>query len=97
MNRPLLDPDRLGPVMDDWAKQCGKRLRARRIELGWSQEQLAALAGVTAASLCRFELGVNVPKDSVRLAIAYAIQREVVDIWPPVERAFAHHTAKAAA
>jgi transcriptional regulator with XRE-family HTH domain len=96
MNRPLLDPDRLDAVMDDWAKQCGKRLRACRMELKWSQEQLAALTGVTAASLCRFELGIHTPKDSVRLAIAYALQREVVDIWPPIERAFARHLAAAA-
>lgn len=96
MNQRLLDPDRLAPVMSDWAKQCGKRLRSRRIELGWSQEQLAGLAGVTAASLCRFELGVNVPKDSVRLSLAYALMCEVADLYPPIDRALIHAHAKAA-
>jgi transcriptional regulator with XRE-family HTH domain len=97
MNHRLLDPDRLDAVMSDWARQCGKRLRARRQELNWSQEQLANLTGVRGASLCRFELGVNVPKDSVRVALAYALMCEVSDLYPPLDRALVHAHVRDAA
>lgn len=92
---PFLDKDRLTAVHEDWTRQCGKRLRARRIELGWSQEKLAALVDVSAGAICKFELGVIVPKDKLKLALAHALQCEVVAVWPPVERAFVHAVAAA--
>ena len=95
--RPLLDEKRLGFAMNDWARQCGRRLVARRKVIGWNQTRVAELVGVTTASISKFEIGIAVPRDSVRLAIACALMCEVVDIWPPLERFFVTAVAREAA
>lgn len=95
--RPLLDEKRLAMAMDDWSRQCGRRLQARRKALGWNQTKLAELAGVTTPSISKFELGIVVPRDSVRLAVACALLCEVADIWTPMERAFVTAMARGAA
>lgn len=87
-DRPLLNEQRLANLMLDWRKQSGKRLQARRknAPFEWSQEQLARLVGVQPGTISKAEIGVIVPKDSVRVAIANALLCEVSDIWPYLER-----------
>jgi transcriptional regulator with XRE-family HTH domain len=94
MQNALLNEHRLKLAIRDWARQCGKRLTARRIAVKWTQSQLASLADVNATAISKFELGLAVPKDSVRLAIACALMCEVVDIWPPMERNYAMNVAR---
>lgn len=84
----LLNEDRLRLVVRDWARESGRRLAARRSSapFRWSQQQLAELTGVTVGTISKAELGVIIPKDSVRMAIAVALLCEVDDIWPYPER-----------
>jgi transcriptional regulator with XRE-family HTH domain len=38
--------------------RLGERIRERRMELGWTQEELAYRLGVRQTVVCRFELGM---------------------------------------
>jgi len=88
MDQPMLDERRLRKAVSDWAYDAGRRIAVRRRELGWRQEQLASLVGVSFTSISKFELGLATPKDSTRLAIACALMCEVDEIWPPLKRSF---------
>ena len=58
-----------------WA--IAARLRARRLQLGWSRETLAARAGVNLWSLKRFENSGQIALESlVKLAIALGNRRD---------------------
>lgn len=94
---PLLDPKRLRTLVAKWRDDCGRRLRARRTELSISQEQLAALVGMTVTSISRFETGLQAPRDAVRYAIACSLLCEVDDIWPPLDRSYVTMMTRAAA
>jgi transcriptional regulator with XRE-family HTH domain len=51
-------------------KAIGARLKARRLQLGWSRETLAARAGVNPWSLKRFEVSGQISLESlVKLAV----------------------------
>lgn len=81
---PLLDEERLRRFVLRWRSQCGQELLRRRQQRKWSQKQLADLVGVRETSISRFEMGLQTPRDSVRVAIAVALNCEVNDIWPPI-------------
>jgi transcriptional regulator with XRE-family HTH domain len=87
MNEPALNPQRLRMLTDDWARQCGERIRSRRIGFKWSQEQLASAVGVRPQSISKFELGTATPKEAVRLALANALMCEASELFPPIPRA----------
>lgn len=53
--------------------QIGKRIRARRTELGLYQEQLAARAGVAQADISEWELGKRMPNVLNSRALARAL------------------------
>jgi transcriptional regulator with XRE-family HTH domain len=62
------------PVMagspGDIAKAIGARLKARRLQLGWSRQTLASRAGVNPWSLKRFEVSGQIAIESlIKLAI----------------------------
>lgn len=84
---PLLDERRLRIAVDAWELECAKRLRTRRLELGLSQTALAEAAGVRDTAISKFENAQVMPRDRVRVALAFALICEVSDIWPPMERA----------
>ena len=56
----------------------GRRLRARREALGWSQEKVGVLIGIDESSsrarISRYELGVHEPAVLTAKAIAKALQ-----------------------
>lgn len=59
----------------------GEQLRQKRIELGWSVEQVAVMAGVKASTVCKVEDGLfNVPIDVVtRIADVLGCQVAIVE------------------
>lgn len=83
--------------MDDWARQCGTRVRDRRKSLKWKQAQLAELAGVTMQTISKVEVGEITPKDSVKVAIATALLCDVADLWPHPDRGYVMSVARAVA
>lgn len=94
MPTPLLNRKRLRTATRDWALASGRRLRSRRLELDFSQDDLAGLVELRSTSISKFENGEVVPKDETRLALAHALMCEVNDIWPPLER---HYVSMVAA
>lgn len=56
-------------------------VRDRRTALGWSQEELAARAGVSRAGLSAIEIGRLVPSVAASLAIASALGCRVEDLF----------------
>lgn len=93
----LLDERRLEALLSQWSRDCGRRLQKRRKQLNWRQDQLADLAGVSATSVSKFELGQATPKDATRVALACALCCEVDEIWPPLDRSQVMNIAQVAA
>lgn len=91
--QPMLDERRLRRAVSDWSYEAGRRIAVRRRDLGWKQQKLAALVGVSFTSISKFELGLATPKDSTRWAIACALMCEVTDIWPAPSRTHIHAVA----
>lgn len=59
-----------------------EKLKARRLELGLTQQQLADLAGLKQASISQLEWGRRTSPDvHTALAIASALGCTVEDIW----------------
>lgn len=90
----MLDERRLRKAVSDWAFESGRRIAVRRRERGWNMQQLAGLVGVTFQMISKYELGLAVPTDAKRWAIATALACEVEDIWPVPTRSFIHATAQ---
>lgn len=95
MTNPFLDEQRLSVAVNDWAKQSGRRLQQHRARLKLSQKRLAAMVGVVPQTISKAELGLIVPKDAVRMAIAASLLCEVGDIWPYPERTYITSVARA--
>jgi transcriptional regulator with XRE-family HTH domain len=56
-------------------------LRAARRAEGWTQETLAARAGVAQETISALERGTRAGTPALRAAIARALGRAVADIW----------------
>lgn len=54
-------------------KTVGEDIRERRLELGWSQMQLAANAGVSISTVYRVESGWSIPRPAILKAIYQAL------------------------
>lgn len=91
----MLDERRLRKAVADWSFQSGRRLAIRRRELDWSLQQLAGLVGVTFQMISKYELGIAIPSDAKRWAIACALSVEVDEIWPNPPRAYVNVAAHA--
>lgn len=91
---PFLDRDAVAELVRARAVEAGQRLRSARQELGWTQQRLAELADTTPETVCRVELGALSPRDHLRIALAFAVVKDVNDIWPPIAR---HEVARLAA
>ena len=57
-----------------------KRIQKLRDERGWSQQQLAAKAGISREYLARLETGRQDPRVSVLLKIARALKVKLSDL-----------------
>lgn len=94
MEQTQLDRHRLRVAANAWAFQCGRRLAIKRRERGFTQPQLASILGIHDTAISKFEVGVAMPKDSTRLALACALLCEVNEIWPPLEREYVMSVAR---
>ena len=68
--------------MDELRATWARRLREIRTRQGLTQEQVAALIGVRQRMLSAYELGIHVPRDDVRIALAAALGVRVRDLFP---------------
>ena len=65
------------------AYELGRTVRALRDQHGWSQAQLAAVAGMTQSAVARFEAGGTVPSIRVLDRLAQALDAELtVQVTP---------------
>lgn len=67
-------------------QHIGKRLRARRLEIGMAQEELAELLGITFQQIQKYERGVNRIAASRLYEIAEAIDVEITYFFENVSR-----------
>lgn len=58
----------------DYRQKSGECIRARRVELGMSQDDLANLAGISQSHVCRLETGVHVPTHATIQKVAEALK-----------------------
>jgi putative molybdopterin biosynthesis protein len=65
----------------------GTRLRLERQARGFSQQQLASMAGVSRQAVSAFEVGISDPSLRVALALARALGLSVEDLFGPGEPA----------
>ena len=65
----------------------GQRVRARRLEIGMSQERLAELLGVTFQQVQKYEKGVNRIAASRLLDIADALEMPVAQFYEGLGKA----------
>lgn len=63
-------------------RAIGERIRARRLEIGMSQEKLADAIGVTFQQVQKYEKGVNRVAASTLFAIAQALDAKLVSFFP---------------
>src|ERR1700760_3888206 len=74
-------------TMTSAADNIGTRLRLERQARGFSQQQLASMAGVSRQAVSAFEVGTSDPSLRVALALAQAIGLSVEDLFGPGEAA----------
>jgi transcriptional regulator with XRE-family HTH domain len=60
----------------------GEAVKKRRVELGYSLEQLAALADVSKGALANYEAGKQTPGTDKLMAIAYVLRMRVDELLP---------------
>jgi transcriptional regulator with XRE-family HTH domain len=90
----LLDERALRDAVKTWSLSSGREVARLRKQRGWTQPQLGDLTGVAAQTICKVELGLITPTEPVKLAIAFALMVEAVEIWPPMTRHFLASTAQ---
>lgn len=64
----------------------GQLVRQRRRRLGLSTEQLAVAAGISAATVGRFERDEGIPKHQFVLRIAEVLGMDATEIYAAAER-----------
>ena len=65
------------------AYELGQAVRARRLEIGMSQTELAERAGMTQSAVSRLEAGGNVPTIGVLERLAAALSADLVVALTP--------------
>lgn len=68
------------PRNDPGRPFCGAAARARRVEAGLRQEDVARALGLTRATVARWERGESAPRAEVLLALAVALRCRPVDL-----------------
>lgn len=69
--------------MDDIALRVGRRIREARLEMGWTQEQLAARLSTQKAEISRWECGTSSPSFKRLPAVAAALGVDVHALFAP--------------
>jgi transcriptional regulator with XRE-family HTH domain len=72
------NPRAAGPV----DKKIGARIRARRLEIGMSQEMLASKLGITFQQVQKYEKGINRVAAPTLLDLSEALNTSVVSLLP---------------
>ncbi len=62
-------------------EEIGKKIKELRSKMGYTQQDLADLAGTTVAAIGNYEAGVRVPRDSIKIQIAKALNTTVEKIF----------------
>lgn len=65
----------------DLRSQWGNAVRERRKQQGLTQWELATAANIQQGTLSKIERGEFAPADALRIAIAQALECEVVDLF----------------
>lgn len=74
-----------GRIVTDIDVQIGKRIRAKRLSKGMSQEKLADLLGVTFQQVQKYEKGVNRVAASRLIYIGRALEVSPASLLPKLE------------
>lgn len=77
-------------------KKIGQRVRARRLEIGMSQERLAELLGVTFQQVQKYEKGTNRIAASRLFDISLALGKPVGDFFDGLDDRRSNAIRKAA-
>jgi transcriptional regulator with XRE-family HTH domain len=72
--------------MNELGRQYGRLIHIGRRRQGLTQVQLAARLGVTQTAIDKWERGVRIPRDFWRGRIAFELDRDTVEIFPPPGR-----------
>jgi transcriptional regulator with XRE-family HTH domain len=78
-NPRVIDRKRRAAVID---RKIGQRLRAIRLEVGWSQGRLGDEVGMTFQQIQKYENATNRVAVSTLVLIAAALKRPVTDFLP---------------
>lgn len=72
-------------VVETLAERWGSKIEARRVELGFTQTQLASLCDVTQQTISKVEAGQMIPHDRLKAVIADRLMVEPGELfnWPP--------------
>lgn len=73
-------------------RHIGARMRARRLELGLSQEELADQIGVTFQQVQKYEKGINRVSASTLFRISQALKLQIGSMLPRAEAGQANAT-----
>lgn len=84
--QPVITQEQLRRFLKREARHWGSNVRARRTEMGLTLDQLATLADTTPQTVFKVERGEIVARENVRLALAFALMREVGDLFPMPRR-----------
>ncbi len=76
------------PALHDVERHIGSRIAALRSERGLTQEQIAAVAGVTKGYMSKIENGRSVPPIGTLLKIAHALNTEISEFLKPAADAY---------
>lgn len=80
--KPVITQAQLRLFLKREARHWGSNLRNRRLELKLTLDQVAGLADTTPQTVFKVERGEIVARDNLRLALAFAVGREVGDLFP---------------
>lgn len=75
--RPLLRT-----FIEDWARECGARVKARRKALGLTLAQVGEFADTTAQTINKVEAGEIVVREDLKLSLSMALGCEPTDLFP---------------
>lgn len=72
--------------LSEYARNCGRAVKFRRMAMGMLQEQLAERLDVKQSTVARWEAGLALPRDYHRGRLAFELDRDVIELFPPVGR-----------
>lgn len=79
---PVISQDAVRRFLKGEARHWGQTVRARRAELELTLEQVAVLAGTSPQTVFKVEKGQIIARDNLRIALAFALGKEPMDLFP---------------